>query len=559
MYSKQDGWNLHHEARGAHRKALGAFFTPYWLAREIVDHTVIGTTVGGTVLDPACGTGVFLSATLHRMTELGQDPATLVDQQLFGVDIDLLAVRICSILLRLEAGAPSDRGALLALDVNRRVGDSLTGPEFGPPRAPLLNDGAFDWGREFPKVAAAGGFDAVVMNPPYDRMKLDLGTASEKAIERTRVDFYRSCGRYPMSDKGTLELYRLFVERALHLIRPDGRLGAVVPLTLLGDRSAAKLRRHLMERCQFETATLLPEKLRVFDAVNQAVVVIVAEKAMPADDHQLVLIEAGDIARRRRLGTVALSMPATISPETRPIPITDNRGLQLLEALHAHPRIGTIPWVLNRRGELDLTFDRDYLGHGRGYVLRGRNLDSYVANATERVDVEAFVADKAASERTQHILLERVAGHQIANMGLRQRLRFAKVDAPVVLANSLNYLIVSDDLLRPPAFTLYTLLGCLNSMLLDWRFRLTSTNNHINNYELDDLPLPVGAPAYLLQEISDLAKLLQLSGAKSVHARQRLEFAVLEAFGVREAANWLATQHPNKMELVDTSAALPVA
>ena len=29
----------------------------------------------------------------------------------------------------------------------------------------------------------------------------------------------------------------------------------------------------------------------------------------------------------------------------------------------------------------------------------------------------------------------------------------------------------------------------LNSALLNWRFKVTSTNNHINNYELDELPI----------------------------------------------------------------------
>ena len=35
------------------------------------------------------------------------------------------------------------------------------------------------------------------------------------------------------------------------------------------------------------------------------------------------------------------------------------------------------------------------------------------------------------------------------------------------------------------------LLGILNSTLLDWRFKITSTNNHVNNYEIDELPIPI--------------------------------------------------------------------
>jgi uncharacterized membrane protein YheB (UPF0754 family) len=36
---------------------------------------------------------------------------------------------------------------------------------------------------------------------------------------------------------------------------------------------------------------------------------------------------------------------------------------------------------------------------------------------------------------------------------------------------------------------LYYVLGLLNSQLFEWRFRLTSTNNHVNSYEVDSLPL----------------------------------------------------------------------
>src|SRR5690606_30851446 len=34
-----------------------------------------------------------------------------------------------------------------------------------------------------------------------------------------------------------------------------------------------------------------------------------------------------------------------------------------------------------------------------------------------------------------------------------------------------------------------TILGILNSKLMDWIFRKTSTNNHVNNYEIEQLPI----------------------------------------------------------------------
>lgn len=51
-----------------------------------------------------------------------------------------------------------------------------------------------------------------------------------------------------------------------------------------------------------------------------------------------------------------------------------------------------------------------------------------------------------------------------------------------IIANSCNYITV-DEMFMPK------LAALLNSALLNWRFKLTSTNNHVNNYELDELPL----------------------------------------------------------------------
>ena len=53
-----------------------------------------------------------------------------------------------------------------------------------------------------------------------------------------------------------------------------------------------------------------------------------------------------------------------------------------------------------------------------------------------------------------------------------------------ILANSCNYINSSRSFLD-----LKKLSFLLNSKLLNWRFKITSSNNHINNYELDELPI----------------------------------------------------------------------
>ena len=120
-----------------------------------------------------------------------------------------------------------------------------------------------------------GGFDAVIGNPPWDRIKLQevewfatrmpelarapTAAARKVAIERLRqqesplVDDFsaakehadifsavvRSSGHYPLLGQGDINLYSLFVERAMSLVKPDGIVGLLTPSGIYGDRTAA--------------------------------------------------------------------------------------------------------------------------------------------------------------------------------------------------------------------------------------------------------------------------------------------------------------------------------
>jgi len=110
-----------------------------------------------------------------------------------------------------------------------------------------------------------GGFDAVIGNPPWDRMKLQQVewfaarkrevAMAERAADRKRmvaalaevgdplaIDFAkasaraetaartaRSCGDYPLLSGGDTNLNSLFVERAAKIAKPDGVVGVLVP------------------------------------------------------------------------------------------------------------------------------------------------------------------------------------------------------------------------------------------------------------------------------------------------------------------------------------------
>lgn len=143
----------------------------------------------------------------------------------------------------------------------------------------------FHWQTAFPTVwrGGSGGFDAVIGNPPWDRIKLqevewlaerdltiarqpraadrkrliaelekkraplwqDYLAASERAVQQARV--VRDSDDYPLLGGGDVNLYSLFVERATALVQPRGVVGLITPSGIAADKGASAFFRTLVE------------------------------------------------------------------------------------------------------------------------------------------------------------------------------------------------------------------------------------------------------------------------------------------------------------------------
>ncbi len=85
------------------RHALGEYYTPDWLCERIVKEYDFKTS--DKILDPACGSGSFIRAALHRTKEL--NPSITVNQlaeNIYGIDIHPLSVQIAKTTLLLALG-----------------------------------------------------------------------------------------------------------------------------------------------------------------------------------------------------------------------------------------------------------------------------------------------------------------------------------------------------------------------------------------------------------------------------------------------------------------------
>jgi hypothetical protein len=215
------------------------------------------------ILDPACGSGSFLLRAFERVCEHWQtrltrhpedrkpqlcwlDPDTsdvhlgvdlkrrILRETIHGVDLDPQAVEVTQLSLYLKMLENenrftlardrdlfgSDEALLPPLEENIKCGNSLIASDFSLVPDDLVRVHAFDWSVQFPAIMKAGGFDAVVGNPPWGA---DQPRESEAYFERC----------YRTAQNNVTDSYALFMERAVTLLRKGGRFSFIVPDTFL--------------------------------------------------------------------------------------------------------------------------------------------------------------------------------------------------------------------------------------------------------------------------------------------------------------------------------------
>jgi hypothetical protein len=224
------------------------------------------------LLDPACGSGAFLIEAfdhLHRAYQFANDrltelrgsrlfdpDRTILEKNLYGVDLNEEAVEICRLSLWIKTAAKGK--PLTSLDHTIRVGNSVVSD-------PAFHPKACDWKTTFPEVTAAGGFDVVVGNPPYVRQEM---LSPIKPYLETAYKAYH----------GMADLYVYFYELGMRQLKPGGRLSFVVTYKWMKAGYGEPLRRFFGEETWIESVVDFGHAKQIFEDADVFPSIIVARK-----------------------------------------------------------------------------------------------------------------------------------------------------------------------------------------------------------------------------------------------------------------------------------------
>jgi hypothetical protein len=437
-----------------------------------------------------------------------------------------------------ELGPPSGAEVRAVLDALLRQDGTLDAhrlhSRLGLSRDVARREGFFHWPIEFADVfyepdgstRARPGFDAVIGNPPWEMLRADPDSApgAERregdGPRRQLVRFLRESSFYPGCDRGHVNLYQPFLERALSLARPGGRVGLILPWGLATDDGAAPLRRMLFDRTSVDTIAGLENSAGLFP-IHRGLrfLALVADRTAPGrplrearmrcgirtGDEIETLPDVDDAGgdsafpiRLTRDTIAAAGGPALRIPDVRAARDLD----WLLAIARAHPRLGEFERpALSFGRELNASDDRKYFGTTGLPVLEGKCLAPFqvaVKRATQYLPwpVAARLLPDGSFDRP------RLAYRDVSGATNQRTLIAAVLPAGVVTTHTL-FCLRSPLPLEQQHF----LCGLFNSYILNAVVRLLM-GGHVTTSLVESLPVPRWCGSALQRSIAHAAERL---------------------------------------------------
>jgi len=510
------------------RKAGGVYYTPSYIVDYIISQTVGAMIVnkspsrlaGGKgrppfrVLDMACGSGSFLLGAYTRLMDhclnwyVANKPEThkktvykipggnswrltiaekkrILTTHIYGVDIDPQAVEVTKLSLLLKAlEGESDKSfsyqmtfdfhpdrALPNLADNIKCGNALIASNFSMIPEDLVRVRAFDWPSQFPDAMKAGGFDAVIGNPPWVSLSGKFGNEICSIKEIAYLTNRYNANTYMPN------LYEYFVTQGFNLTKPEGRFSFIVPDRLGFNAQFVDLRKRLLTESSIVT---LKYKIP-FPGITADTLIFVLQRTSPNSATEVEIVEHGKMPICRRQSQL-------LSTKGHEFEYFENLdALHLVEKLTTKPQVKTLGEMFETTsgfGGKSKLLTESQVSQMQTPVMKGDSISKYETRKKYWFEFSPKNITGRTTDRTK--------------LGARPKILFRKTGNSIIATY--------DDSGIFPEQSLYFLfnkktdsaykfvLGILNSQLMDFFFKAKCLTNkdsiaQVKKVDLDILPI----------------------------------------------------------------------
>lgn len=247
---------------GDKREKYGIYYTPEWIVKYMVDDLVekylcnYDRLEDIKILEPACGCGVFLIYLFDVLYELYAKRTNysseyickyIIQNNIYGADIDSKAIEICKYLMMIKVYEKTSR--IYDLKCNFYNVDFL--------KNSMLDSIPFDF---------------IIGNPPYLENR-GLNKYYDK--EYLKKFFHTATGRF--------DIYGLFIEKSILLLKEKGHICYIVPGNLLSNNNFASIRKFILDNTRITEILNLGEE--IFEDVDMNMIIISMSKDIDKENN----------------------------------------------------------------------------------------------------------------------------------------------------------------------------------------------------------------------------------------------------------------------------------
>lgn len=556
----------------ADRKSTGAYHTDFRLAQRLAELASPRLTHQSKIIDPACGAGILLVAL--SIAVCGRDRAKVSVWLTNGVcaaDLSKNSLRAAVLAL---ASLTDDVPALTTMRKRWHCGDSL-----------LADTNV--WTK-----MALGGFDAVIGNPPWEKVKLtrheflkSMGTerhygSATTGIDEARFNVQRDevanysrnlLSRYPDLANGEPDLYIAFTSLFFEICRPDGVVAALVPGGLIRSQGTQTVRQKLIESSSSVSISIIDNRARFFSIDTRfkfLAIALVKSKTSKSKREPISLThERGTSTGMEVFGTANIGRAALLGVrKDLSLPEVKSQAewkvfLKVAEAGCAWDDPSG-EWNARFCREVDMTKERPHFlskpSNGSLPLIEGRmvhhhrfGVKGHVSGTGRRAvwDANPIGASKLSPQfwinpsrvpasNLNRTLTQRVGFCDIAGQTNERSLMAALIPAGVVCGNKVPTITFPEDQSRE---RLLVWAAVANSFAFDWMLRRVLTTT-VNYFLLQSIPLPRiakdGLPWKKLVSCASELIGLDTAGAgkatleRMAHLRAEIDAEVAVAYGL---------------------------